>query len=122
MHKSPPHHRIKSKKEKAKRKIRQARPLTPEVLALMTKVKGQIEQLSKPIPPEQFRRPPEQLPDVTPSDYRKLDPMADSTMSGALAGRPVDNFNNDFPKAFSLLSWIKADLSKWPWRLSKKSA
>jgi len=125
---------------------------SPEELALMEKVKRQLEAIKHPVPvdyPElsamrvriletlkaavtrqnwgfQFRkrgRPfvffrrwasREEIEERYPSP--SLDRFEINTMSGAFAGRVARSFQQDFPKTSSLLTWLREDFKKWPWR------
>lgn len=94
------------------------RNLSREELLLVGKVRGQLEELSKPVEQVHVTEAAwwrtKEIPGPTVAEYQKMDPLAETTMGGSLAGRVV--FAIDFPRTFSLLEWVKQDLRKWPWR------
>ena len=110
----------RKKKVVRKRAAKKVSPERKEFLALISRVKKQLDSFDFISRTVEVALEPERLRDgnvqsfPTVEEYQKMDSLAETTMGGSLAGRVI--FAVDFPKTFGLLEWVRQDLRKWPWQ------
>jgi hypothetical protein len=115
--------RIVKSGNKRPRKKKQSRQAAPEVIALMRKVKRQLERLMEPLAAQVDNDPrlwrgvwTDDCWNPTVFDYAQRDMAFRSTMTGGMSGRTAAAFKRDFPKSSGILEWVRKDLQRWPWK------